>query len=120
MNIINEKSNKIAHQLVSYGSPQNVAFDPITTLTIISIIISIIQVLQKCMVKPQNAASKITSGPLVKWTIRNAIKKQINKVDASRQDIRSLVFDIEKAIQAEALKTTTEEFTTMYREADAA
>lgn len=117
MNIVNQKANNVSRSLMTFGASETAALDPMTILTIISIIVQIISMLQKCHVQPKEVKPLIQSpGIFMRRVMRNIIRHNINLIDISRQDIRALTFNIEQAIQKEATQTSIREFELMFNE----
>ncbi len=118
MKTINQSADNISRNLVMLGAPRDLALDPMTVLMIISIIVDIVRALQVCFIKPASVASKASSpGIISRMIMRSIIKRNIAKIDSSRKDIRSLMFDIEKSIYTEAKELDLEDFEAIYLEA---
>jgi hypothetical protein len=72
-----DAANTIADTMVvTQGVSKSVAFDPLTILAIIQIIIALVQMVQKCK---QPAASINKMGFLTRWRIWGAVKKNVSE-----------------------------------------
>eukprot|EP00697_Spironema_sp_BW2_P002159 gnl/Spiro4/12900_TR6833_c0_g1_i1.p2 gnl/Spiro4/12900_TR6833_c0_g1~~gnl/Spiro4/12900_TR6833_c0_g1_i1.p2 ORF type:complete len:125 (-),score=17.15 gnl/Spiro4/12900_TR6833_c0_g1_i1:689-1063(-) len=120
MSLLEEKAAEVAgYMRDSEDSPVSdvVAFDPITILMIISILLSCIQIWQRCGATPVIAAENIKDSALSRGQIRRLIRAESRKISgrAEQKEFRASMTD---AVHKMASKLTVQDMEKLFADAE--
>lgn len=107
------KINELAQNICQSATKNDhkFAFDPLTILTIISIIVGIIRIMISCNIFGRNAYNRIKSPGLIDRTIINRVVS--NKLPKEMQHLKS---EIVKSVIEQASKLDEQSFMSMVQE----
>lgn len=121
MSMLEEKAAEVAGYMRDAEDnpvPEAVAFDPITILTILSILLTCIEIWQKCNATPEVATENLKDSVLARGQIRRVIRAKARE-DVARADRKEFRTNMMDAIYKMGSKITVADMEKLFAEAEA-